>query len=53
MEYRQIDCKMKEIYFESKPIQEEEDILRSRLDFWMKMNCMAIQNMSIQRIKSA
>ncbi|MBQ3641988.1 hypothetical protein II906_08715 [bacterium] len=53
MQYKTIDSKYKEIYFVSRPVEEPDDILRSRADFWMKMTSLAIQNISIQKIKSA
>ncbi len=48
-----IDCKYKETYFNIKPIQDEDEQFDSRMNFWIKMNTVAIQNMTIQRMKTA
>ena len=53
MQYKVIDCKIKEIYFNLKPIQEEDSLVESRFLFWNSLNNLAVQNMSIQQIKLA
>ena len=51
--YKQIDCKIKEIYYNAKPIQEEVEVIESRFLFWNSLNNLAVQNFSIQQIKMA
>ena len=53
MDYKIIDCKIKEIYFNAKPIVEDEAIVESRFLFWNSLNNLAVQNISIQQIKMA
>ncbi len=53
MDYKVIDCKIKEIYFNAKPIEEDESIVESRSLFWNSLNNLAVQNISIQQLKMA
>lgn len=53
MDFKVIDCKIKEIYFNAKPIQEDESLVESRFLFWKSLNNLAVQNISIQQIKMA
>ena len=53
MQFKQIDSKMKEIYFEAKLVQESEKVIESRYNFWNSMNIVAMNNMTIQRMKMA
>ncbi len=53
MQYREIDCKIKEIYFNAKPIQEDAEIVESRFLFWNSLNSLAVKNRAIQQIKMA
>lgn len=50
-EYRKIDTRMKEIYFEAHLVKEDRRTLESRFKFWNTLNIMAINNMSIQQIR--
>jgi hypothetical protein len=53
MNYKVIDCKVKEIYFNAVPIQEAEEVVESRSLVWKSLNNLAMQNYSIQQIKRA
>ncbi|HIS88521.1 TPA: hypothetical protein IAA87_03745 [Candidatus Avigastranaerophilus faecigallinarum] len=53
MDYKVIDCKLKEIYFNAKPIEEDEAIVESRSLFWNSLKNLAVQNISIQQLKMA
>ena len=53
MEYRQIDCKFKEIYYNAKPIVEEDEIEESAHKFWNSLRSIAVNNMAIQQIRMA
>lgn len=53
MDYKVIDCKIKEIYFNAKPIEEDEAIVESRSLFWNSLKNLAVQNISIQQLKMA
>lgn len=53
MEYKQIDCKFKEIYYTAKPIKEDAEVIESRFLFWNSLNNLAIKNMAIQQVKMA
>ncbi len=44
MSYREIDTKTKEMYYNIKPIIEEENTVNARFKFWAKMNDLATQN---------
>ena len=53
MQYKQINCKMKEIYFNARPLKEDAEVIESRFTFWNSLNNLAINNMAIQQIKMA
>ena len=53
MQFKQIDCKMKEIYFNARPLKEEAEVIEARFTFWNSLNNIAINNMAIQQIKMA
>ena len=50
-QYRTIDTKIKEIYFEAHLANEAEDTVESRTKFWTCLNVMAAQNMSLQQVR--
>ncbi len=50
--YKTIDTKIKEIYFEAHLVKESKNILEARYKFWNCLNVMAMQNMTLQQIKS-
>lgn len=51
MEFKQINTRSKEIYFDAEPIKEDIDVLESRYEFWNMMNLIAVQNMNTHRVK--
>ncbi len=51
-EYKTIDAKIKEVYFEAHLVKESRDTLESRYKFWNCLNVMAMQNMTLQQIKT-
>lgn len=53
MQYKQIDCKIKEIYYNAKPITEEPEIEESAHKFWNSLNNLAIRNIAIQQVRMA
>ena len=53
MQYKQIDCKIKEIYFNARPLKEEAEVIEARFVFWNSLNNLAINNMAIQQIRMA
>lgn len=53
MQYKLIDSKIKEIYFNAELISEEDEVVESRFLFWNNLNSIAIQNISIQQLKFA
>ncbi len=53
MQYKNINCKMKEIYFNPVIIQEDEVTTEFKSNFWTSMNIMGIQNMTMQQLKMA
>ena len=50
--YKTIDAKIKEIYFEARPLKEPADTIESRYKFWNCLNVMAMQNMTLQQLKT-
>ena len=48
-----INCKSKEIYYNAKPIEEEESVIDERYAFWAQMNNLAMQNIMVQQMKMA
>ena len=48
-----IDTKYKETYFNLRPLLKEEEDMDSKLTFWIKMNNMAVQNITLQKMKTA
>ncbi len=53
MQYKVIDCKIKEIYFNAVPIEESEEVTESRTLFWKSLNNLAVQNISMQQLRTA
>ncbi len=51
MNYKAIDCSMKEIYFDVKPINQEEENNTTK-DFWYGMDIIALQNMTFLRMQT-
>lgn len=51
MDFKQINARSKEIYFETETIKEDVEILESREEFWNMMNMIAMQNMNTLRVK--
>jgi len=50
-EYKTIDTKIREIYFEQHLLKEPQMAIESRYKFWNYLNVMAMQNMTLQQIK--
>ena len=51
---RLIDSKSRQIYYYNvQPIKEPEAEFNSRMNFWIKMNNIAIQNITVQKMKTA
>ncbi len=48
-----INCKSKEIYYNAKPLKEEDDLRDERYAFWAQMNNLAMQNIMVQQMKMA
>lgn len=49
-----LDSKSKQIYYYGvRPVKEPEAELNSRMNFWIKMNNLAIQNITVQKMKTA
>ena len=51
MKYKLIDSKSKELYYNARPMVEEEELINSRFTFWNQMNNLAMQNMMVQQRK--
>ena len=51
MDYKVIDSKNKELYYNLPPMKESESILNARFEFWASMNNIAMQNMMLQQRK--
>lgn len=51
MDFKLIDTKRKEMYFNIRPITDEDNIINARYVFWAKMNDLATQNIVIQNMK--
>ena len=51
MQYKQIDCKIKEIYFNAKPLKEDAEVIESRFNLVLKnLSKPTIYEKSIQVI---
>ncbi|MCD7780016.1 MAG: hypothetical protein LUH05_05020 [Candidatus Gastranaerophilales bacterium] len=53
MEFKEINCKMKEIYYTPAPMKEDVESLKFQYKFWNSMNIIAMQNMTVQTMKMA
>lgn len=51
MQFKFIDTKMKEIYYNSVPLKEDNELVESRYNFWNSMNIIGIQNLSVHQVK--
>ncbi len=50
MNNKNIDCKMKEIYFDIEPVQIENNVKESINKFWFTMDLIGMQNLAMQRV---
>ena len=53
MQFKNINCKMKEIYFNPVIIKEDDKICEFESKFWNSMNIIGLQNMTMQSLKMA
>ncbi len=54
MQFKEIDSKIKEIYYTPILLKEKEEDLTFQNNFWNSMNMIAFQNMkNIQQLKTA
>ncbi len=53
MQFKQIDSKMKEIYFNPTMVEEKTETAAFNTVFWNAMNVMATQNVAIQQVRFA
>lgn len=53
MQFKVIDSKMKEIYFNPTIVADKEETVEFNNNFWCKMNVVAYQNIAIQQVKFA
>ncbi len=53
MQFKNINCKMKEIYYNPIVIQEDDDGNKLENNFWFSMNLIGMQNMTMQSLKMA
>jgi len=53
MQFKSIDSKMKEIYFNPTTVEEKTETVEFNKTFWNTMNVVAYQNMAIQQVRFA
>ena len=53
MQFKVIDSKMKEIYFNPTKVEDKVETVEFNNTFWNTMNVMAYQNIAIQQVKFA
>ena len=53
MQFKVIDSKMKEIYFNPTMVEEETETIEVNNVFWNTMNVLAAQNVAIQQVRFA
>lgn len=53
MNFKKIDCKMKEIYFNISPISVEAETEKNINNFWASMDIVGMQNLTLQKICAA
>lgn len=53
MQFKVIDSKMKEIYFNPTMVEEKTETVAFNNVFWNAMNVMAAQNVAIQQVRFA
>ena len=53
MQFKVIDSKIKEIYFNPQIVSDEKEIADFNTTFWNTMNVVAYQNIAIQQVKFA
>lgn len=53
MQFKVIDSKIKEIYFNPTIVSDESETARFNNIFWNSMNVVAYQNIAIQQVKFA
>lgn len=53
MQFKVIDSKIKEIYFNPQIVSDEKEVAEFNNIFWNSMNVVAFQNIAIQQVKFA
>lgn len=53
MQFKVIDSKMKEIYFNPTKVEDKTETVESNNLFWNRMNMLAYQNIAIQQVRFA
>ncbi len=53
MQFKVIDSKMKEIYFNPTMVEEKTETIEFNTNFWNTMNVLAAQNVAIQQVRFA